>query len=594
MRFFASMGTLAVASLSLGAHAGIIDINEVRTGSGNAEYIELKGPPGQSLAGFAIVIIGDGTSTTSGTGAPPTRSGVVEWLYRFAATDVIGPSGYLVLRNPGQNPANPADTSGAFPFTVAQGATDLRWGYTSSGLAADTQIESPDNQTYLLVQNYTGTDTFQTRAPNQGADGQDLDTNDDGILDITPWAAIIDGVVLKESSGSVPGSGQEWWYFPTTCGPYTTRQVVPATSGTIVAGWDFQTTTNANAGTAAAAQPNTPRLFRSNAGVGTMYLDGTNGSSSWAQATELNAFTGTSLNATGTGTGGNGLDPATTPTSSLALQAGGTGTPGNGKSFTLKFPMVGISGLNISYATRTSGATTGFTNHAWAWSTDGTSWTDIEAVTTFTTSFAVKTLAPLNALNGVADAYLRCTVTGATSTSSNNRFDNIVLLSNPVTNNTIVTSYLGPIHGYKTSTGAWAIGVASTTVGFLDTPGANNVDPAAYSCGATGSGDCSVAHDNPYCADSCCCTQVCVADPFCCQVRWDSICAAAAANCTGNCGGGCPTDLNADGATDGNDLGQLLSAWGPGTSPADFNQDGAVDGNDLGIMLGAWGPCSGG
>ncbi|MFM8872527.1 MAG: hypothetical protein ACKOJI_04080, partial [Phycisphaerales bacterium] len=155
-------------------------------------------------------------------------------------------------------------------------------------------------------------------------------------------------------------------------------------------------------------------------------------------------------------------------------------------------------------------------------------------------------------------------------------------------------SYLGPIHGYKTSAGAWAIGVASTTTGSRDTPGANNVDPTTYTCGAAGSGDCSVAHDNPYCADSCCCTQVCVADPFCCQVRWDAVCAAAAANCNGNCGGGCQTDLNADGATDGNDLGLLLGAWGPGTSPADFNQDGAVDGNDLGIMLGAWGPCSGG
>ncbi|MFM9145945.1 MAG: hypothetical protein ACKORL_11495, partial [Phycisphaerales bacterium] len=32
-----------------------------------------------------------------------------------------------------------------------------------------------------------------------------------------------------------------------------------------------------------------------------------------------------------------------------------------------------------------------------------------------------------------------------------------------------------------------------------------------------------------------------VADPFCCQVRWDAVCAAAAANCNGNCGGGCQT-----------------------------------------------------
>ncbi len=591
MRFFASMGTLAIASLTLGAHAGIIDINEVRTGPGNAEYIELKGPAGQSLAGYTLVVIGDGTTS----GATPTRSGVVEWLYRFAPTDVIGSNGFLVLRNPGQNPANSQDTSGLFPFTIAPGATDLPWGYQASGLAADTQIESPDNQTYLLVTGYTGTDTFQTRAPNQGAGGQDLDTNDDGILDITPWTAIVDSVVLKESSGDTPGGGQDWWYATTFCGPFVSRQLVTSTTGTVVAGWDFQTTTNPNAGTAAAAQPLTPKVFRSNAGTGTMFLDGTNGSSDWLQATELNAFTGTGVNATGTGAGGNGLDPSTNTVSSLALQSGGTGTPANGKSFTLKFSMTGISGLNVSYATRTSGVSTGFTTHTWAWSTDGSSWTDIDVFTPFTTTFTLKSLAPLESLNGASEAYLRCTVTGATSTTSNNRFDNVVLLSNPVSSDTVVTSYLGPIHGIKTSTGAWAIGVASTTVGNLDTPGAMNVDPAVYACGDAGAGDCSSAHDNASCADACCCEEVCADDPFCCQVRWDAICATAAASCSGDCGGGgCPSDIDGDGVTDGNDLGTLLAAWGPGTGPADLNFDGVVDGNDLGVLLGAWGPCSGG
>jgi hypothetical protein len=36
----------------------------------------------------------------------------------------------------------------------------------------------------------------------------------------------------------------------------------------------------------------------------------------------------------------------------------------------------------------------------------------------------------------------------------------------------------------------------------------------------------------------------------------------------------------------------LLSAWGPAPdSPADLTRDGVVDGDDLGQMLGAWGPC---
>ncbi|MFM8697580.1 MAG: plastocyanin/azurin family copper-binding protein [Phycisphaerales bacterium] len=47
-------------------------------------------------------------------------------------------------------------------------------------------------------------------------------------------------------------------------------------------------------------------------------------------------------------------------------------------------------------------------------------------------------------------------------------------------------------------------------------------------------------------------------------------------------------DLNGDGVVNGNDLGQLLAAWGATGGPADLNQDGAVNGDDLGILLGAW------
>ncbi|MFM8871926.1 MAG: hypothetical protein ACKOJI_00940 [Phycisphaerales bacterium] len=49
-----------------------------------------------------------------------------------------------------------------------------------------------------------------------------------------------------------------------------------------------------------------------------------------------------------------------------------------------------------------------------------------------------------------------------------------------------------------------------------------------------------------------------------------------------------PADFNGDGAVTGDDLGQLLAAWGaPGI--ADLNLDGIVDGNDLGQLLAQWG-----
>ena len=583
MRFITMMGTAALTMTA--TTYGQVTITEIRTGSGNAEYIELKGAPGASLNGFALVVIGDGTTT----GTAPTRTGVVEWLYRFAATDVLGSNGYLVLRNSGQNPANAADTSGAFPFTVDPSATDLPWGYQASGLAADTQLETPDNQTYLLVTGYTGTDTFQTRAPNAGAGGQDLDTNDDGVLDVTPWTAIVDSVVLKETNGNTPTATQDQWYGNVFCGPYVSRTLVQATTGTTIAGWDFQTT--ATGGTAAAAAPNTPNLYVANAGAGTMFLNGTNGSSDWPQATALNAFTGTNVNATGTASGGNGLDPATSATSSLALLSGGTGFPSNGKSVTFKFSMASIQGLNASYATRTSGTTTGFNSHVWEYSNDGSSWTpiDLSAPFTISTSFALKSLNATNALDGVADAYVRLTVAGATSTTSNNRLDNVLMLSNAVTNDVVVTNYAGPIHGFKTSSGAWLIGLAATTAS-QDTPGSDNVSVPTYACGDPNAGDCGAVHNNGFCADSCCCAYVCAADAFCCDVRWDAICVTKASECATNCtGGGCPQDLDLDGSVGGSDLGLLLGGWG--TAEPDLNLDGVVNGADLGVLLGAWGPC---
>jgi hypothetical protein len=51
----------------------------------------------------------------------------------------------------------------------------------------------------------------------------------------------------------------------------------------------------------------------------------------------------------------------------------------------------------------------------------------------------------------------------------------------------------------------------------------------------------------------------------------------------------CVTDINADGVTDGADLGLLLGAWG--SEGADLNGDGVTDGADLGLLLGAWGAC---
>jgi autotransporter-associated beta strand protein len=190
----------------------------------------------------------------------------------------------------------------------------------------------------------------------------------------------------------------------------------------LIAGWDFQTTTNG--GTAVVASPSTPKVYVANFGTGTLYLDGTQGSSDWLQATELNAFAGSNINAT------NGLSTTTTSPAALAV-LGGTSNAANGKSAVFKFSMTGYQDLVISLAAQRTA--TGFTTQAWEFSTDGTSYTSMgslasgSAAGTLTTSFTnsgVLTLPTVTGLNNASTAYVRVTFTGATAAAGNNRLDN--------------------------------------------------------------------------------------------------------------------------------------------------------------------------
>ncbi len=64
------------------------------------------------------------------------------------------------------------------------------------------------------------------------------------------------------------------------------------------------------------------------------------------------------------------------------------------------------------------------------------------------------------------------------------------------------------------------------------------------SCGSAGLGDCYLAHPSPGCSEPACCQSICAADPYCCNVAWDALCAgsadldpACAAGVHPNCGG---------------------------------------------------------
>ncbi|NBY69921.1 MAG: hypothetical protein EBQ58_14270 [Betaproteobacteria bacterium] len=121
-------------------------------------------------------------------------------------------------------------------------------------------------------------------------------------------------------------------------------------SAGMIAQWDFQTTTTG--GTAIAAAPATQKLFVANFGTGSLYLNGTNGSSDFFEpatgttSTEINAFGGTALNATGS------MSTVTTSPAALAIVGGAASVPAgtfgaNGKAMVFKFSMSGLSNLSV-------------------------------------------------------------------------------------------------------------------------------------------------------------------------------------------------------------------------------------------------------
>ena len=152
-------------SMPVGLMISEIRIDQPQSGDPD-EFFEIHGTPGTSLDGYTYIVIGDGAG----------GSGTIENVTDLTGS-VIPASGFFIAAMPG--------------FT---GTADL--------LVGDLNFENSDNVTHLLVQGFTG------------ANEDDLDTDDDGTLDVTPWTAIIDDVALVETVGT-----GEMIYSANTVGP---------------------------------------------------------------------------------------------------------------------------------------------------------------------------------------------------------------------------------------------------------------------------------------------------------------------------------------------------------------------------------------
>ena len=199
--------------------------------------------------------------------------------------------------------------------------------------------------------------------------------------------------------------------------------VVPSVAvaqSVLLAGWDFQTTTN---GGTAIPETSVPLVFEANfgtqAGEAAIYLDGANGSSLWT-TTEYAAGSGSALNAA------SGFSTETANPAALSLK----NNSANGQSISIKLSLLGYANLNLSYAL--IGTSSGFDEGQWYWSADGNEFESWGPTIVPTTSFATITLSTLTEANNVNSVYLRYTVTGATHSSGNNRLDNIQLTATAI------------------------------------------------------------------------------------------------------------------------------------------------------------------
>jgi len=112
----------------------------------------------------------------------------------------------------------------------------------------------------------------------------------------------------------------------------------------------------------------------------------------------------------------------------LSLQ-GGTGNANNGRNITFNVSTAGFSNIVVSFATQ--GTSTGFNNNQFQYSLDGINFVDFGPPYTPATAFGtlplVFSLGAIVGLNNNPNAAFRIVFNGATSSTGNNRIDNIVV-----------------------------------------------------------------------------------------------------------------------------------------------------------------------
>ncbi|WP_136636732.1 ExeM/NucH family extracellular endonuclease [Pseudooceanicola onchidii] len=144
-----------------GSPVYISEISVSTTGT-DAEFIELRGAADLDLSTASLIVLASGGQVAR----------------QIDLSGTIGSNGYFLLASP--------QTEGLFGVTADQ------------GMANNTLTNA--SRTYLLVDGFTG------------SSGDDLDTTDDGILDVGAWSRLYDSVAVVDDDAPVT-------YSPNIVGP---------------------------------------------------------------------------------------------------------------------------------------------------------------------------------------------------------------------------------------------------------------------------------------------------------------------------------------------------------------------------------------
>ncbi|MSR28002.1 MAG: hypothetical protein EXS03_00285 [Phycisphaerales bacterium] len=512
IRPFHTLGAAVILSVAAQAQVAVNEVRVDQPGVDLNEYVEIRGAAGTPLAGLFLVVIGDDDAA-----APPAQNGMIEAVVALEGS--IGASGIFVVAE--------ASYSMGVPDQIAA-----------------INLENTDNVTILLVAGFTG------------SDGMDLDTNDDGALDSSPWSSVLSSVALI-ATAAPDGVTADFVYSTSTVGPDGATSPSHAWRCADSAGWRLGNSDPAAGG-------DTPGTDNPTCGSGSsvrlseIRIDMPGNDSD--EYFELQGIPGTDLSGYTYIVIGDDSSVATpdvageiecvVPLTGVVIGASGYVVIAE-LTYSLSVPDYIITGTDPLGFENSDNVThmlvTGFT---------GLQGGDVDADNDCT----------FDAPAPWASVVDSVTIIGLDTTCT---------YASTVGPDTVYTP--GMVYRCVPS-GVWEIGGFDQHAG-SDTPGADNRacnSGPVLECGEATAGACTEAHANPYCSDSICCALICTTDPICCSIGWDAECVAAAvAQCNHTGSSSCNrgvvsfSEIRIDHTgTDTDEWFELLGT--PGTSLADL------------------------